>query len=421
MSSATLKQSTTGATDTDSPRVLIADKFDASGIEALQQYGCAVQSLPDASGDELVEAVRQHQPRVLVVRSTKVPAAVFEAGDALGLVVRAGAGYDNIDVEAASGRGVFVANIPGKNAIAVAELAFGLIINCDRSIADQTRDLRAGEWDKKGYAKVGRGLYGLTLGVVGLGAIGYEVARRGKAFGMNVIAWSRSLTQDAADAMDIGYCGKLINLAKMADVVSVNVAATPETANLIDEKFIRAMRDDSTLINTSRGSVVDSEALAAIAPAKNLRVGFDVWGQQPKAEDQAFSDPLIKLPTVSGTHHNGASTAQAQQAIADETVRVIQQYLTSGEVAHCVNRAVSSPATTLLTVRHLNQPGVLARVFDVIDEAGINVEEMENVIYAGAKAATARISLDDSLTDAQFDALRGCNHVLAVSQMQIRR
>ncbi len=399
------------------PVVLIADKFESSGIELLEQAGCRVQNEPDVSAEHLAEALSRIDPEVLIVRSTKVPKPALTAANSLGLIVRAGAGYDNIDVETASARGVFVANCPGKNAIAVAELAWGLILACDRRIPDQVAATRAGSWDKKGFAGA-PGLYGQTLGIVGLGRIGLEVARRAKSFGMSVVAWSRSLTEEKADELEVGYCSSVINLAKMCDVVSLHIAATDETKNFIDESFINAMKDGAILINTSRGSILDQLALAEGVKTKHLRVGLDVYAQQPAPSDKEFKDPIVQIPgVVYGTHHNGASTQQAQRAIADETVRIIQHYAATGDILHCVNRAAASPATSLLTVRHLNQPGVLAHIFKIIGtDSLINVEEMENIIYLGAKAACARIHLNGPLDEAALLKIKENPNILSASQ-----
>src|SRR5215212_2026218 len=181
--------------------VLIADKFEQSGRDGLAAIGCEVTFQPDLKDEALVEAIGQLNPDVLVVRSTKVTAAALEAG-ALKLVVRAGAGYNTIDVAAASRRGIYVSNCPGKNSIAVAELAFALMLALDRRIADNVVALRRGEWNKKEFSKA-RGLYGRTLGLVGLGRIGQEMIPRARAFGMKVVAWSRSLDEERAAALGV--------------------------------------------------------------------------------------------------------------------------------------------------------------------------------------------------------------------------
>ena len=165
-------------------KVLIADKFERSGLDGLKATGCEVIFNPDLKEESLRKAIEETGADVLIVRSTKVTEPMLESGH-LSLVVRAGAGYDNIDITAASARGIYVANCPGKNSVAVAELAFGLILALDRRIPDNVADLRAGKWDKKEYSKA-RGLYGLTLGVLGFGNVGQEMARRAQAFGMHL-------------------------------------------------------------------------------------------------------------------------------------------------------------------------------------------------------------------------------------------
>src|ERR671939_513322 len=184
-------------------RVLIADKFEQSGRDGLDAAGCDYSYQPDVKDDSLIEAIRLYQPDALVVRSTKVTEAALNAG-ALKLVVRAGAGYNTIDVAAASRRGIYVSNCPGKNSIAVAELAFALILALDRRIADNVIALRAGEWNKAEFSRA-RGLFEKTLGLLGVGRIGSEMIPRAKAFGMPVVAWSRSLTRERAEALGVEY------------------------------------------------------------------------------------------------------------------------------------------------------------------------------------------------------------------------
>src|SRR5690348_953248 len=170
-------------------RVLIADKFEQSGRDGLQSLGCEISYQPDLKDDALAAAIKHEAPDVLVVRGTKVTEPMLDAGQ-VKLVVRAGAGFNTIDVRAASRRGIYVSNCPGKNSIAVAELTFALILALDRRIAENVADLRAGRWNKKEYSRA-RGLFGRTLGILGYGNIGQEVARRALAFGMRVVVWSR--------------------------------------------------------------------------------------------------------------------------------------------------------------------------------------------------------------------------------------
>ncbi len=240
-------------------KVLIADKFEKVGIDGLKELGCTVISEPDVKADALPDLIRRVDPNILIVRSKKVNVDALRAGTALTLVIRAGAGIDTIDVAAASDLGVFVSNCPGKNSIAVAELVMGLLLSCDRRIPDQVADLRQGKWNKAEYSKA-RGLHGRTLGIVGLGQIGREVAQRARAFGMRVVAWSRNLTHEEADRLDLVYALTPLEVARLADAVTVNVAATPETKHLVNAEFLAAMKPGAYLINTARGSVVDEVA-----------------------------------------------------------------------------------------------------------------------------------------------------------------
>jgi D-3-phosphoglycerate dehydrogenase len=399
--------------------VLVADKFDETGLDQLEALGCRVHYDADLTAETLPAALAEYDPDVLVVRATDVRAAALKAAPRLTLIVRAGAGYDNIDVAAASSRGINVANCPGMNAIAVAELTWALILACDRRVPDQCTDIRAGEWRKGEYVRKALGLHGRTLGIVGLGRIGLAVAQRGQAFGMKVVAWSHSLTEDRAHELGFGYCANLINLAKLADVVSVHVAATPETEGLIGDKFCAALRPGVYLINTSRGSVVDRAALTEAIRTKGVRAGLDVYGAEPDGLTGRFDDPIVQEPGVYGTHHVGAWTEQAQQAVAAEVVRIVVSYAREGAVPNCVNRARATTATNLLTVRHLNRPGVLAHVFYTLGQAGISVQEMENIIYDGARAACARIQLDGTPKPEHISAIRANDDVLSVEVTRI--
>src|SRR5687768_11927665 len=236
-------------------RVLIADKFEQSGRDGLQAIGCEISFQPDLKDDALAESIRTEAPDVLVVRGTKVTEPMLAAGQ-IKLVVRAGAGYNTIDVAASSRRGIYVSNCPGKNSIAVAELAFALILALDRRIAENVISLRRGDWNKKEFSKA-RGLFGRTLGLVGVGKIGQEMIPRANAFGMPVIAWSRSLTPDRAEELGVAFRATPHEVAAEADIVSVHLALKPQTKGLIGSEFFAAMKPGAYFINTARGDVVD--------------------------------------------------------------------------------------------------------------------------------------------------------------------
>jgi D-3-phosphoglycerate dehydrogenase len=389
-------------------KVLIADKFEKVGIDGLKDLGCTVVYEPEVKAEALPALVQQIDPHVLIVRSKKVKADTLRAGTALTLVIRAGAGIDTIDVEAASGLGVFVSNCPGKNSIAVAELVMGLLLACDRRIPDQVAELRSGKWNKTAYSK-GRGLYGRTLGIVGLGQIGREVALRARAFGMRVVAWSRSLTHEEADRLGIAYAQTPLDAARDADAVTINVSANAETRHLVNAEFLGLMKPGAYLLNTSRGSVVDEAALLEAIRDRGIRAGLDVFQNEPAGGTGEFSSPVTQSPGVYGTHHVGASTDQAQVAIAHEVLRIVQSFQATGEVPNVVNRLAKSSATHVLTIRHRNRPGVLAHVFGVLAGASINVEEVENIIYHGAQATLARIHLDGQPEESALKRIRDGN------------
>ena len=402
-------------------KVLIADKFEASGVDALKADGCEVVFDPGLSGDALAKAVADTGADVLVVRGTKVDAAALEAG-ALALVVRAGAGVNTIDVAAASRRGIYVSNCPGKNAAAVAELTIGLMIALDRRIPDNVADLRQGAWNKKRYSEA-RGLRGRTLGLLGFGSIAREVAVRAHALGMPIAAWSRSLTpENAADRLDVPVrvAASPQALADASDVFSIHLALAPETRGLVDRALLERLRPGTIVINTARAEIVDYGALKDVAAERQLRVGLDVFANEPSGGAGAFADPIATLPFVYGTHHIGASTEQAQEAIAAEAVRVVRAYKQTGRAPNVVNLATRTPATHMLVVRHRDRPGVLAHVFDRLREGGINVQETENVVFSGAEAAVARINVDAPPDEALAAAIRDGNpdvidvHVVAI-------
>ena len=394
--------------------VLVADNVAAAGIERLKEAGHTVTEEPTLSGEALAEALREAQPQVLVVRSTKVSGAAMDESSGLELIVRAGAGYDTIDVEGASRRGIFVANCPGKNSVAVAELTLGLVLALDRRLPDNVMDARDGRWNKAAYAKAD-GLKGKTLGIIGLGDIGRAVANRARAFDMEVIAWSRSLTPEKAFQLGVEHRAGLLDVAREANIVTLHVASKPATKHLADRDFFEAMQPGALFINTTRGAVVDEEALQWALDEKGLRAGLDVLSGEPSEKEAAFEHPLAQHPSCYLTHHIGASTQQAQDATAEEAARVILTFDEEGTVPNCVNLAPQSTDTHQLTVRHRDKVGVLAGVLDEVRKAGWNVQEMENLIFAGGEAASAHIRFDGDLDEAATERIAVLEDVLAVS------
>jgi D-3-phosphoglycerate dehydrogenase len=385
-----------------------------TGIETLRKTGHDVLFEPALKEESLKEKLVAYEPETLMVRSTKVTADMMDACPSLELIIRAGAGYDTIDVAHASDRGIFVANCPGKNAVAVAELTMGLILSMDRRIPDNVSMARDGAWNKAGFSKA-EGVKGRTLGVIGLGHIGREVVHRAKSFEMQIIAWSRSLTPEAAEDLGVVYARSPLDVAVAADIVTVHVSSTPETRHLVDRTFLEAMKPGAMLINTSRGAIVDEEALLEILEEKELHVAVDVFEGEPAHKKGDFSHPLASNPNVYFTHHIGASTNQAANAIAAEAIRVVQEYAETGDAPNCVNMADHTGATHMLTVRHLDKVGVLAAVLSDMRERQWNVQEMENLVFAGEKAACARIRFSGIPDETTIDHIRSHPDVIAVS------
>lgn len=327
-------------------RILIADAFEDAAVQALRDLVGAVHLDPDLGPDTIPAAMKATESDILIVRSTKVPASVFESCPDLRLVVRAGAGYDSIDTKAAGKAGVPVCNTPGMNAVAVAELTMGLLITLDRRIGEQTVTARSGRWEKAKFG-VAQGLKGRSLLVLGLGAIGIEVVKRAQAFGMSVSAQSRSLREETARALGITLIPytreALFQALSRADAVSVHVASTPDTKGLCDARFFEAMKPGSFFINTSRGDIVDEAALVKAANEKDIRVGVDVYQDQPSQKSTAWTPRLAEIPGAALTHHCGASTDQAQVAVGEEVVRIVAAFAETGTPLHIVNREHLSP------------------------------------------------------------------------------
>ena len=417
-------------------KVLIADTFETSGIEGLKAAGCEVVYEPDLKDETLSAAIGSTGADVLIVRGTTVTTRMLDSGR-LSLIVRAGAGYNTIDVAGASARGIYVSNCPGKNAIAVAELVFALILALDRRVPENVAELRAGKWNKKEFSKA-RGLYGRTLGLLGAGNVGQEMIRRAAGFGMDVVLWSRryegaNRPMTGEDARDLGVESALRtvridlaptpgDVAARADVLSVHVALGPGTKGFVNAALLDRLEPGAIFVNTSRGDVVDYPALAAAVRDKGLRVGLDVFAHEPASPVADFHDDLVSLPGVYGTHHIGASTDQAQDAIAAETVRIVRSYKQTGSVPNVVNLATRTPATHMLVVRHRDRPGVLAHVFSHLRKDNLNVQETQNTIFEGAEAAVARINLDGAPSSSLCERIKTENsdilalHVVRLGQ-----
>ncbi|MEM7286363.1 MAG: NAD(P)-dependent oxidoreductase [Actinomycetota bacterium] len=399
-------------------RILLADALDDQATEALRVAGHDVVLQPDLTADDLAA----HLPGfdALVVRSTKVRGDALSGAEELALIVRAGAGTENIDVEAASGRGIHVCNVPGRNAVAVAELTMGLLLAVDRHIASATADARDGVWNKKRYSKAD-GLMGRTIGIVGLGAIGLAVAERAKAFGLTVVGLRKQdrspATEGRLRAIGIRLVDELAELVRTSDIVSIHVPGGEDTRQLFDAALISHLQDGAIVLNTSRGDCIDESALIEAMDTRGIRAGIDVFADEPPSGDASVHSALAQHPSVVVTHHIGASTMQAQLAVADGVVETVQAYA-GGEPINCINLAPRGTGSCTLTIRHYDRVGVLAAVFGVLRGAGLNVQHMENRVFLGRTAAVASIDVSALPSDAAIQDIQDLPDVLGVSVVE---
>ena len=395
-------------------KILLADSLAPLLSSALEEAGDTLLIDSSLKGDSLLEAMKSFQPEVLVVRSTKVERQHIEENPSLSLIIRAGAGVNTIDLDAASQRGVFVANCPGRNAIAVAELVMGHIINIDRRISDNIRDFDSGVWNKKGYSKA-TGLYGQTLAILGFGSIGKELAARAQAFGIHCKAWSRSLNKEEAQQYNVTHCSSLEEAIDNSDIISVHLPSNAHTKHIINANIFSQMKSGATFINSSRGDLVDETALLTAIQEKDIKIGLDVFHNEPGSGDSSVSSPLQSNDNIYVTHHIGASTNQATESVGEAVLDIITTWKQDGLVLNCVNIAKQTAANSCLSVRHADKVGVLASILEAVRADGLNIQEMDNIIFQGGKAACARIFLVGTPSSELLNSLQENGDVFACS------
>jgi D-3-phosphoglycerate dehydrogenase len=398
-------------------RVLVADKLHPRAVEELRTLPVDVLYEPEVTKETLESKIPG--VGILVVRSKEVTRKAIESARQLNLIVRAGAETSTIDVKAASERGIYVANCPGKNSSAVAELVFGFIVALDRRIPDAVASLRSGKWERLEYGKA-EGLLGKTIGIAGVGAIGRDVASRAKAFGLHPIAWSKNLTPARAAELGVGYCSSLEELASKSDILTVHLALNERTRQCINRKLFELMPKRAMFINCARPDLVDYEAMQDAIKNRGLRVAIDVVPNEPRGKKEIAPD-LFTLTTPSSTGgflyatpHIAASTDQAQLAIATETVRVIRSFLLEGTVPNVQNVMNLSNARFQMVIRMLDKVGTLANVLAVIKRHGINVEEVTNTVFEGGGASCAKLRVVSRPSEACFHEIRAFEEVLHV-------
>jgi len=396
-------------------RLLIADKLHPRAIEELGTLPLEVVYEPELTKEGLEKRLPGFG--ILVVRSTDVTQSAIDSAKELNLIVRAGAAFGTIDVRAASKRGIYVANCPGKNASAVAELVFGLMMALDRRIPDAVASLRAGKWERQEYGKA-EGLTGKTLGIAGLGAIGREVAHRARTFGLNVVGWSRSMTPARATEMGIGRAASIDELASRSQILTLHLALNERTRQIVNRRVIAALPERAMVINTARADLVDYPALLEAAEKRGVRVGLDIYPDEPRGT-RNFPNPGLfrSFPSgglVYGTPHIAAATDQAQLSIATETVRIIRSFLLEATVPNVVNVSSSAAARFQLVIRMLDKVGTFANVLAVLKRHGINVEEVTNTVFEGGVAACAKLRLLSRPTESCLAEIKAFSEVLHV-------
>jgi D-3-phosphoglycerate dehydrogenase len=320
------------------PRVLIADKLESAGIELLQSAGIEVEIRLGLKGEELAAALREFD--AAIVRSQpRITAECLANPGKLRAIARAGVGVDNIDVPAATRKGVVVMNTPGGNTVSAAEHTIALLLSLARRVPDADAVVKSGGWDRNKF--VGTQVAGKTLGVIGLGRIGREVARRAKGLDMTVIALDPFVT--AARAAELGYevASSLDELLPKVDFLTLHVPLSDETKSLIGPHELGLMRKTSRILNVARGGIVDEKSLADALTAGTIAgAGVDVFSTEPIPAD----NPLLKAPNIVLTPHLGASTVEAQENVAVEAAQLIADFLLKGQVANAVNMAAVNPA-----------------------------------------------------------------------------
>ncbi|HEX4515016.1 MAG TPA: NAD(P)-dependent oxidoreductase [Polyangiaceae bacterium] len=397
-------------------RLLIADKLHPRAIDELRALPLEVEYAPDITSGELEERLKGFG--ILVVRSTPVTAKAIEATRGLNLIIRAGAQVQTIDVRAASRRGIYVANCPGKNATAVAELVYGMMIALDRRIVDATTSLRDHQWQRAEFAKA-EGIWGKTIGIAGFGAIGREVALRARSFGLEPLAWGRALSSSRAKEAGATYVNSLDELASRSQILTLHLALNDRTRGIVSERVLAKLPRHAMLINTARADLVDHAAMLRAVRERALRVSLDVHADEPKA-GQSFEAKGFDIPSsadggfVYGTPHISASTDQAQLAIATETVRVIRSFLLEGNVPNVVNVVNASAARFLLVIRMMDKVGTFANVLNVIKRHGINIEEVANTVFDGSTASCAKLRVVSRPSEACLQEIGAFEEVLHV-------
>jgi D-3-phosphoglycerate dehydrogenase len=389
-------------------RTVVACPFPEFAIEELGALGCVVTHQPDLEGQRLIQALRD--AALLIVDRTRVPAGAIQAADSLQMIVRIGDNVSNIDVDAASERGVFVVHCPYEDDAATAELMFGFILTLDRDLGEHASDLLTGRRAEPKTAALG--LAGRTLGVMECSPLARQIALRAQAFDMNVIGWSPLFTPEEAREANVGYRSHARDVARDSEIIAVCAGNEPRDRPLVDAEFVENVRDGAILVYAGLLTALDDAALAEAVRTRGVRLAVDAYVPGGTVETVRVKSGLLELPGVIGTLRLAPRTIQCRRATAAEVVKTVRCFLVNGEIRYCVNLAERSPATWQLVLRLRDTVGVMASVMDAIRKDNINAEEISSQVFRGARAAWCTIALDERPGQETLDAIAAVDGVL---------
>ena len=371
------------------PKVLVADPISERGVSELAAGGLLdVTVKTGLNEDQLLEIIGEYSG--LVVRSqTKATAKLIEAAKMLKVIGRAGVGVDNVDVDAATKRGIIVMNTPGGNTISTAEHAFSLMVATARNIAQADASMKAGRWDRKHFEGVE--LYNKTLAILGMGRIGTEFARRAIAFGMRVLAYDPYLSASRARSLQVELVESLDEIVPQADFITMHMPLTPETKGMLNKERLAKAKKGVRIVNCARGGLIDEAALIEALKSKHVAAAaLDVYEEEPPAADAE----IRKIPNLVLTPHLGASTAEAQEGVGLEIAEQIRAVLLSGEVRNAVNAPSIDAKTLAIIGPHLALGERLGRFLSQISAKrcdGLNINYSGKINEVDTTAVTRAI------------------------------
>jgi D-3-phosphoglycerate dehydrogenase len=393
-------------------KILVCDPISPKGIALLKarpEFNVVVLPKPPTEAELLPllsDAV------ALVVRSeTKVKSKIIEAAKQLRVVGRAGVGVDNVDIEAATKQGVVVMNTPGGNTVTTAELSFAMLLSLARKVPQAHASMVGGKWDRKELGKHGVELQGKTLGVLGMGRIGTEVAKRAIAFGMRVVAYDPYLTEDRARAIGAEFAADLDAVYRVADFITVHMPVTKETREMLNASAFAKMKPGVRLVNCARGEIInEADLLAALESNKVAGAALDVFAVEPLPADH----PYRKQPNLILTPHLGASTEEAQEKCGIEVAEVITAYLLTGEVRNAVNLPYLDARTYEVVKPYLTLGEKLGRMLAQI--APKTVDRL-HVTYGGKAQELPNI---DPITRSILVGYLSCSETKDINNVNVR-